>query len=88
VSLRLRYVGFDRVEFLLLDADGRVERPVVVMVGSGRQWRETVGFPNLVSEAGETTGDPALDRLICDRAAEELVRLDAALRLVGVRGAA
>lgn len=76
VPLRLRAVSFDSVEFEL--AAGEDRRPVVVRVASGCSWRDAVQFPSITSEASETTGDDALDAAICDRAAEELVRLEAA----------
>jgi hypothetical protein len=86
-ALRLRYVDFQRVEFALVDEEGRVERPVVVMVGSGCDWCQAVQFPSSASEGGQTTGDPALDREVCERTAEELSRLEAAHRVASSRGA-
>lgn len=85
VPLRLMSVGFDRVELELDSPDGR--RLVVARVGSGRSWREAVRFPCLGTDGSETTGDEALDAEIRERAAEELVRLDAATIALGTRAA-
>jgi RNA polymerase-binding transcription factor DksA len=80
VRLLLRHVGSDRVEFALLDDDGRVERNVVVRVGSGPSRLAAVQFPSSESDATETTGDDELDREIRYRASEELARHEAAVR--------
>jgi len=77
VPLRLSALSFDSVEFEL--AAGEDSRPVVVRVASGCSWRDAVQFPCMTSEASETTGDDDLDAAICDRAAEELTRLEAAV---------
>lgn len=58
-------------------------RKVAVLVGSGRNWYEATRFPNLDTNEGETTGDDGLDRLIRQRAAEELIRLAAAKEVYG-----
>jgi hypothetical protein len=76
--LRLTFVSFERVEFELID--GERNRAVVVRVASGRSWRRAVQFPTVGSDATESTGDDELDALIRERAAEELVRLEARLR--------
>jgi hypothetical protein len=76
-ALYLTYVSFDRVEFVLVDDDG--ERPVVVRVGRGHDWRRAMQFPTCATTGTETTGDPALDAAIRERAAEALVQLEAAL---------
>jgi hypothetical protein len=73
--LRLTFVSFDRVEFEL--HDGERVRPVLVRVASGQSWHRAVRFPTIGSDATESTGDAKLDALIRERAAEELVRLDA-----------
>ena len=86
-ALRLRYLDFARVEFRLVRADGS-ERPVVVRVGSGPDWRRAISFPSFGTEASESTGDPRLDAAIRERAVEELVRLEAAVRLGDRWGAA
>ena len=79
-ALHLTFVALDdRVEFVLVDDEGG-ERPVVVRVGSGRDWRRAVQFPTIDTAGTETTGDPALDAEIRERAAEELVRVAAAAR--------
>ena len=78
-ALRLTHVSFDRVEFTLVPDDGS-SRLVVVRVGSGSTWLRSVSFPGISGEGGETTGDDALDAAIRERAAEELVRLEAAVR--------
>lgn len=54
-----------------------------VLVGSGRNWYEASLFPHLMSDEGRTTGDDGLDRLIRQRAAEELIRLAAAKEVYG-----
>jgi hypothetical protein len=86
--LVLRHLDFGRVEFTLRDGPGVEPRVVSVVVGSGRSWEQAVTFPNTVSEGGRATGDARLDRVIRDRAAEELVRLEAAMLAAGLRGAA
>ena len=78
--LRLRAVSFTRVEFALIDQQGTELRPVVVRVGSGSSWRHAVEFPSCASHGTEPTGDERLDREVCERAAEELARLDAAVQ--------
>jgi hypothetical protein len=78
--LRLMLLSFERVEFGLLDVDGQSSRPVIVRVGSGQSWRRAVQFPTIGSDATESAGDHALDALIRERAAEELVRLQARRR--------
>jgi hypothetical protein len=87
-TLRLTHLDFERVEFVLLNADGRELRPVVVRVGSGRTWRQAVHFPNLVSEGGASLGDPTLDDEARERAAELLVVLEASVRIARATGAA
>jgi hypothetical protein len=87
VRLRLRSVSFDRVEFELArmtDSGDLERRLVVVLVGAGTTWLDAVWFPATAiggSDATATTGDDALDRTIRERAAEELVRLEAAVRM-------
>jgi hypothetical protein len=78
-SLRLTHVSFEGVEFVLVDKDGN-RRPVVVKVGSGTSWRQAVRFPTVGTDGTASTGNAALDRTICDRAAEELARLEATTR--------
>jgi hypothetical protein len=79
--LRLTHVDFTLVEFALVDDAGSVLRPVVVHVGSGTDWRHAVRFPTMHTAGTESTGDLALDTEVRERAAEELVRLEAALRV-------
>jgi hypothetical protein len=79
MRLRLRHVSFSQVEFVLVDEQGRVLRPVVVTVASGSTWHEAVMFPSLGSEGSTSTGDSALDFEIRERAGDELVRLEAAV---------
>ena len=62
---------------------GGITRKVAVLVGSGRNWYEATRFPHLLTEAGRPTGDDGLDRLIRQRAAEELIRLAAAKEVCG-----
>lgn len=69
-------LSFDRV-VLALQRQGQT-RKVCVRVGSGRNWFEATRFPHIESDEGESTGDDGLDRLIRQRAAEELIRLAAA----------
>jgi hypothetical protein len=80
VRLRVSYVDFERVEFHLLDGRGCFVRPVVVHVGSGRTPAEAVVFPCGHSDGSESLGHAAADRRVRDRAVEELVRLEAAVR--------
>jgi hypothetical protein len=85
--LRLAAVSFATVEFHATLADG-AERLVRVEVGAGTDWLRAVRFPNLTTEAGVTLGDETLDREVRARAAEELVRLEAAVNLAARRWAA
>jgi hypothetical protein len=85
LSLELRSVSFDRVEFML--AHDEVVRPVTVLVASGRTWRQAVRFPNDFTDAGLGVNEET-DELIRRRAAEELVRLSAAIDALEVRRAA
>jgi hypothetical protein len=79
--LRVRSVDFITVAFdLVSDEDGSLLRPVVVRVGSGPSWYDAVRFPTFGSDATASTGNARLDRAIRDRAAAELVRLEAAQR--------
>jgi hypothetical protein len=80
-ALRLTHVDFDGVEYDLFDENGKRLRPVRVPVTSGASWRESIRFPaGVYGEAGLSTGDPELDEEIRARAAEEMVRLEAATR--------
>lgn len=77
--LRLTYIGFDGVGFDLLDESGERLRTVRAEVGSGASWRRAVIFPDgLRSAESLSTGNDRLDREIRERAADELVRLEAA----------
>jgi hypothetical protein len=76
--LRLTYVGYDGAEFDLLDKTGERLHVVRVNVGAGQSWRKAVRFPELDTAATASTGDDRLDQEIRERAAEELVRFDAA----------
>lgn len=77
-TISLRHVSLRVVEYLVTLDDGR-QRDAFVYVGSGKHWHEAVRFPNITAgSAGESTGDDALDTLIRESAAEELVRLAAA----------
>lgn len=67
---------------LALQRQGQT-RKVSVLVGSGHNWFEATRFPNIASDEGESTGDDGLDRLIRQRAAEELIRLAAAKEVYG-----
>ncbi len=75
--LTLSSVSFERVEFTLKRQD-KAPRVVRVAVGSGSSWSRAIRFPTVASEASATTGDELLDAEIRRRAAEELVRLEAA----------
>lgn len=79
VRLDLRTLSFERVEYVAVFDDGAT-RPVTVLVGSGSSWFEATQFPHLLSDAGETLGDPTLDASVRRRASEELVRLEATVR--------
>lgn len=88
LCLLLRHVSFDAVEFHAILPDGR-ERQVRVLVGSsGQSWSQAVRFPTLHSNATETLGDHELDQAVRERAAEELVRLEAVSAIVDERRAA
>jgi hypothetical protein len=77
-TLLLTHVDFGGVEFDLLNENDERVRTVRVNVASGTSWRTAVRFPDFHGEASTSTGDAELDRQICERAAEELVRLEAA----------
>ena len=76
-TARLTRVDLDGVEFDLFENGERL-RAVRVDVGNGTTWRRAVRFPALRCADGESTGDDELDWEIRERAAEELVRLEAA----------
>jgi hypothetical protein len=85
-ELRLTAVSFTTVEFELArttESGELVRRPVVVRVGTGSSWVACARFPTMGSSASASTGDEALDRTIRERAAEELVRLEAAVHAMG-----
>jgi hypothetical protein len=86
-AVELVSVGFDHVEFVAVLPD-RSERPVTVLVGGGTSWRKSMRFPNLMFEEGRSLGDDLLDDQIRRRAAEELVRLAAAVGAIERRRAA
>lgn len=67
---------------LALQHHGRTRR-VAVLVGSGRNWYEATRFPHVLNEEGASSGDDVIDRLIRQRAAEELIRLQAAVEALG-----
>lgn len=69
-------LSFDRVVMAL--QRGGQTRKVCVLVGSGHNWYQATRFPNIDSDEGESTGDDGLDKIIRQRAAEELIRLAAA----------
>ncbi len=77
-TLTLASLSFSVVEFWL-EREGKAPRVVRVAVGSGSSWSRAVRFPTVASEASATTGDEALDAEIRRRAAEEIVRLEAAV---------
>lgn len=79
--------SFTAVRLLLLRNDGST-RPIHVAVGGGPTWDSAVRFPTPEFEGGESTGDPELDQRIRWRAAEELARLEGAVRALEVRRAA
>jgi hypothetical protein len=85
MALRLRFVSFERVEFVLVDEHDVELRPVVVRVVSATDWRQAVMFPSTDTAGSNSTGDPGLDQTIRERAVEELVRLDAAMRAMQAR---
>ena len=87
MRLRLLAISFDAVGFEADFGDG-YRRDVHVKVGSGRTWSGAVWFPNLANADGETLGDEGLDQQVRERAAEELVRLEAAANLASGRWAA
>jgi hypothetical protein len=78
-ALRLLHVSPSVVRFELIDGRGRVLRPVVAWVGSGPTALAAIVFPSVRSEGCETLGDEQADRRVRERAAEELVRLEAAV---------
>lgn len=84
--LVLEHLDFRSVLLHVELADG-TSRPVRVLVGSGHSWREAVRFPHLDGDLGATLGDPELDEAVRVRAAEELARLDGAVRAIRERAA-
>lgn len=86
MNLRLVSVSLHRVE---LYADlGDASRHVSVTVGRGGDWYDACQFPNIDSESGRSLGDEALDHEVLARAAEELIRLAAAVEAAKGRMAA
>lgn len=85
-DLRLVSVTFSEVRFHLDMCDST--RQVAVQVGSGRDWLSAVRFPHLRSDEGASLGDDLLDEEVRARAAEELVRLEAAVNIASGRAAA
>jgi hypothetical protein len=81
-KLLLTRIDFGGVEFDLVENGQRV-RPVRVSVESGPSWRKSVRFPEVHGASTASTGDKELDRAIRERAAEELVRLEAATTVLG-----
>ena len=79
-------LSFARV-VLALQHDGQT-RKVAVLVGSGRNWYEATQFPHVLHEEGASSGDDNIDKLIRQRAAEELIRLQAAVEAVSGRNTA
>lgn len=77
LRLILLAVTFDRLRFAAVRPDGTT-RAVDVLVGSGSDWFQAVRFPNWGTSDGESFEDDELDRQVRQRAAEELVRLEAA----------
>ncbi len=75
--LRLDRLSFAEVRFEAMFCES--SRFVSVHVGSGRDWLAAVRFPNLRSDEGASLGDDDLDNEVLVRAAEELVRLEAAI---------
>jgi len=88
VRLRLLSLTFDRVEFLASDCGAGWERLVSVDVRDGTSWYTAVRFPHPQSDAGESLGSDDLDAQVRERAAEELVRLEAATQIAQGRWAA
>ena len=86
LTLELIYLAPDRVDFTAR-YNGN-ERAVRVEVGSGTSWRWAVQFPTVRTWEGSSLGDDALDEQVRIRAAEELVRLDAATRATRAAGCA
>jgi hypothetical protein len=72
VRLVLRALSADRADFEAFPGSEQ-QRPVSVFRGTDGQPR----FPHLRTEYGLSLGSDALDRLVCERAAEEFARVDA-----------
>jgi hypothetical protein len=87
ITLELRHVGFEVVEFAATLPDGS-QRLVSVVVGSGQTWSKAARFPNIGSEGGESLGEDDLDEQVRRRASEELVRLAAAVGAIERKAAA
>jgi hypothetical protein len=86
VILRLDRLSFAEVRFEATLCD--YSRFVTVQVGSGRDRPTAVRFPNLRSDEGYSLGAGDLDNEVRIRAAEELVRLDAAIAIASGRATA
>jgi len=77
LELELVHVDFERIDFTA--RLGETERTVSVSVGSGTCWRRAILFPHPMTYEGSSLGDDDLDEQVRARAAEELIRLAAAL---------
>lgn len=78
LTLRLVAVSFSEVELeVAVDGDWQ---PISVLVGAGSSWQTAVRYPHWQNDRGASLGDDRLDAAVRDRAAEELVRLEAAVR--------
>lgn len=86
MTLRLDRLSFTEVRFEATLCDH--SRFVTVCVGSGRDWYSALRFPNIRTDEGATLGDDDLDHKVRVRAAEELVRLEAAVAVASGRAAA
>jgi hypothetical protein len=67
------------VQFTVQSKDGN-RRPVSVRVGSGNTWLDACRFPHTFDSSGESLGSDLADEAVRQRAAEELIRLQSAVR--------
>jgi hypothetical protein len=88
MKLRLLSLSFHTVDFLAYDDTEGWERLVNVAVHTGQSWHSAVRFPHIRTDTGQSLGTDELDAQVRERAAEELIRLEAAINIAAGRWAA
>jgi hypothetical protein len=86
MTIRLLSVDFAEVRFYAVTDDAC--RFVTVRVNSGLDWLRACAFPHNNTDEGRSLGSDELNEQVRIRASEELVRLEAAVKVVRGRWAA